>query len=92
MTGQVQTTMTYDYLCQIMAKRSGARSAEQWDDFFSMVIELQRVEALLIKDAVFSREGPSVFSEMIVDLGVAVTLIADVVGVGTGYTALKALL
>jgi hypothetical protein len=84
--------MTYDDVCMTMATKASCKTKEQWSDFFGMPVALQTLEAQLIKDAIFEKEGPSGFSIAVSFLGMAVTLVADVAGIGSGYSALKALL
>lgn len=84
--------MTYDEVCFVVATKSAAKSKEQWADFFSMTPALQELEAQLLKDAIFEKDGPSVFEEIVTYIGLAATIVTDIAGIGTGYTALKALL
>jgi len=81
--------MTYDEVCWTMATRSKAWSKDQWNDYFSMTPELQAIEARLVKDAIFELDGPSVWTEMVKELGVLVPLVADVAGLVAGYNTLK---
>jgi hypothetical protein len=84
--------VTYEEVCAVMASKSGARTPEQWDDFFSEPFELQQIEARLVKDAVFAQQnGPSVWADLLSYLGVAATVVGDVTGVSTGLKALSEL-
>jgi hypothetical protein len=88
----VGVAMTYDEVCMTMATKSSAKTKEQWADWFSMTPEFQATEAQLIKDAIFEKDGPSVFVDIVAYLGIAASIVADVAGIGSGYTVLKALL
>jgi hypothetical protein len=84
--------MTFDEVCQTMATKSGAKSAEDWAEFFSMPPALQEATAKLIKDAIVEQPGGNDFwSEALSFLNTAATIVTDVVGIGTGYTFLKSL-
>jgi hypothetical protein len=85
--------MTFEEVCQTMATKSGARTAEDWAEFFSMPPELQEAEAKLVQDAVVSQpDGSSFWTDSLNFLGIAATVVTDVAGIGTGYQVLKALL
>ena len=81
--------MTYDEVCMAMATKSTAKSKEQWDDFFSMSPQLQEAEARLVKGAVFEKDGPSVWDDMVAFLEVAAPLVGNVAGLVTGAQAIK---
>ena len=85
--------MTYGDVCMTMAVKCPYKTKDQWNDFFSMDPALQELEARLIKGAIFEQEnGSAVFTDIVGYLGIAANIVADVVGLGSGYTALKALL
>ena len=84
--------MTFEEVCYTMATKSSAKTKEQWADWLSMTPEFQAMEAQMVKDAVFEKDGPSVFADIVVYLGIAATIVTDVAGIGSGYTVLKALL
>ena len=85
--------MTYGDVCVTMAVKCPYKTKDQWNDFFSMTPDLQALEARLIKAAIFENpNGPSVLGDILVYLDIAAKVVSDVVGLGFGYTALKALL
>lgn len=81
--------VTFDDVCQTMAAKSGAKTPEEWSDFFAMPVELQEVEAKLFRDAVWAKEGPSAWTSILTDLGIAVTVLGDVSGIGSALVALR---
>jgi hypothetical protein len=85
--------MTPEEIFATLALKSEAKTPEQWADFFAMDPELQEDEARLIKDAVYEKDGPSVFSEIVSFVGsVLAPGITEAAGFASGYSALKAAL
>jgi hypothetical protein len=83
--------VTPDEVCAVMATK-GVKTKEEWADFFAMSPELQEVEARLIKNAIWVKQGPSAFEQFVADFGLVATLAADVSGVGSALIILKNLL
>ena len=83
--------MTLDDVNVEMSRRSGDMSADDWRDFWSMPAPAQRACSNLYRHAIWTAVGPSGWDEALAFLGVAVTIVTDVVGLKTGYDALRAL-
>jgi hypothetical protein len=84
--------MTADEIYSTMAMKAPVKTAEEWQDFFSMEPALQEAEVRLTKTAIFQRDdGSSIWADMLGFLGVAATIAGDVTGVGSAFTFFKAL-
>jgi hypothetical protein len=84
--------VTADEINATMAMKAPVKTAEEWQDFFSLSPELQEAEARLTKSAIFSLpDASTVWADMLGFLGVAATIAGDVTGVGSAFAFFKAL-
>jgi hypothetical protein len=84
--------MTEDEVAVTMATRSGAMTAADWSDFFSMARPQQEFCARLYRDAIWDNGGPSAWDAALAVLGTAATIFGEASGIGTAFQVLKGLI
>jgi len=85
------TFATEDDVAASMATTTGAMSAADWTDFFSMGVPQQKACAQLYKDAIFAAAGPSGWDTALGILSTAATIFGEASGITGALQAFRAL-
>jgi hypothetical protein len=85
------TFATEDDVAASMATTTGAMSAPEWSDFFSMPLPQKQACAQLYKGAIFDAGGPSAWDAALGILGTAATIFGEASGIAGAYQVFRAL-